>query len=119
MSALTKEILNIRIKWGKHPDRNLPPKNIYAMFDYIDRLVAENESWKGKANFACEAVINLTNELKAKEDNLTALLEEVDDILIHRRTDVVAGWACIPIGEWDNIERRLNSVVQKIKEGKG
>lgn len=36
-----KEITNIRIRWGKHPDRNLPPKDIYQLFDYIDSLKAQ------------------------------------------------------------------------------
>lgn len=49
-----------------------------ALTRIISRLVKENESWKGKAIFACEAVINLTNELNNKESKLTALIEAAE-----------------------------------------
>lgn len=39
------------------------------------------------------------------------LREVADDILLHAHTDVLAGWVCIPIGEWEGgLKERLKAL---------
>lgn len=81
MSTLTKEVLNIRIKWGKHPDRNLPPKDIYALFAHIDRLSARVEELEKESKDYFRIIEERGVQITELCDKLTTLIEAADMIV--------------------------------------